>query len=214
MPPLPTPARIAARLGDRLPAKGQRIGLLGGSFNPAHQGHRHVSLEAMRRLRLDAVWWLVSPQNPLKPQAGMAPLAERMARARQLADDPRLVVTDLEELLGTQYTADTLRALRRRLPGRRFVWLMGADNLIQIDRWEAWTEIFHSLPVAVLARPTYSLRASSAKAAQRFRRFRLPERRAERLATAEPPAWAFLHIRLSALSATQIRNGRRPAGKR
>ena len=212
MPPVPTPARLAARLGGRLPARGQRIGLLGGSFNPAHGGHRHVSLEALRRLRLDAVWWLVSPQNPLKPQAGMAPLAERLAGARALARHPRLLVTDLEALLGTRYTADTVRLLTRRLPGRRFVWLMGADNLIQIDRWESWTEIFHALPVAVLARPSYSLGASSAKAAQRFRRYRLPERRAARLPAEVPPAWAFLHIRLSALSATQIRTGRRPPG--
>ncbi len=216
MPPLPTPARIAASLGGRLPARGQRIGLLGGSFNPAHAGHRHVSLEALRRLRLDAVWWLVSPQNPLKRTDGMAPLAERLARARQVAAHPRILASDLESLLGTRYTADTLRTLRRRLPGRRFVWLMGADNLVQIDRWESWTEIFHTLPVAVLARPTYSLRASSAKAAQRFRRRRLPEARADRLAAARPPAWAFLHIRLSALSATEIRNGadpERPVGR-
>ena len=212
MPPVPTPARLAARLGGRLPARGERIGLLGGSFNPAHEGHRHVSLEALRRLRLDAVWWLVSPQNPLKPQVGMAPLAARLAAARAMTRHPRLLATDLEALLGTRYTADTVQRLTRRLPGRRFVWLMGADNLIQIDRWESWTEIFHALPVAVLARPSYSLEASSAKAAQRFRRFRLPERRAAALPAEVPPAWAFLHIRLSALSATQIRTGRRPSG--
>lgn len=207
-PPVPTPARLAAALGGSLPVAGQRIGLLGGSFNPAHEGHRHVSLEALRRLELDAVWWLVSPQNPLKPQRGMAPFAERLAGARALARQPRIRVTGLEALLGTRYTADTLTALTRRFRGVRFVWLMGADNLIQVSRWEAWTQIFHAVPVAVLARPTYSLRASSAKAAQRFRRHRLSETRAAGLADRTPPAWAFLHIRLSALSATQIRASR------
>lgn len=208
-PPVATPARLGAALGGRLPVAGQRIGLLGGSFNPAHGGHRHISLAALRRLGLDAVWWLVSPQNPLKPAAGMAPLAERLAGARALARHPRIRVAALETLLGTRYTADTLLALKRRFPGVRFVWLMGADNLIQVPHWENWQQIFHAVPVAVLARPTYSLRASSAKAAQRFRRGRLSEQRAAGLASREPPAWAFLHIRLSALSATQIRAARR-----
>ncbi len=204
-----TPARLAATLGGRLPVAGQRIGLLGGSFNPAHAGHRHVSLEALRRLGLDAIWWLVSPQNPLKPAAGMAPFTERLADARRLASHPRIQATGLEALLGTRYTADTLTALTRRFRGVRFVWLMGADNLIQVSDWEDWTRIFHAVPVAVLARPTYSLRASSAKAAQRFHRHRLSERRAAGLADRDPPAWALLHIRLSALSATQIRAARR-----
>jgi len=206
--PLATPARLAARLGARLPAPGRRIGILGGSFNPAHEGHRQASLEALRRLGLDQVWWLVSPQNPLKREAGMAPLAERLAGARRIARHPRILVTDIESLLGTRYTADTLRALVDRLRRRRFVWLMGADNLIQIVRWEDWSRIFHTLPVAVLARPTYSLRASSAKAAQRFRRRRLPEARARHLPEQRTPAWAFLHIRLSPLSATDIRQRR------
>jgi nicotinate-nucleotide adenylyltransferase len=208
-PAVPTRARLGAALGGHLPVAGQRIGLLGGSFNPAHGGHRHISLAALRRLGLDAVWWLVSPQNPLKPAAGMAPLAERLAGARALARHPRIRVAALETLLGTRYTADTLTALKRRFPGVRFVWLMGADNLIQVSDWENWTQIFHAVPVAVLARPTYSLRASSAKAAQRFRRGRLSEQGAAGLADREPPAWAFLHIRLSALSATQIRAARR-----
>lgn len=211
-PPVPTPARLAAQLGGRLPPAGRRIGLLGGSFNPAHGGHLHISREALSRLRLDEVWWLVSPQNPLKSANGMAPLAERLASARARARGTRqITVTALETLLGTRYTADTLTRLTRRLPGVRFVWLMGADNLIQISRWEAWTRIFHCLPVAVLARPAYSIRASSAKAAQRFCRQRLPESRAGCLAAEKPPAWVFLHIRLSALSATQIRKARNTA---
>jgi nicotinate-nucleotide adenylyltransferase len=202
---VPTPARLAASLGGRLPPKGARIGLLGGSFNPAHEGHRHISLEAMKRLGLEQVWWLVSPQNPLKAADGMAPQAERLAGARRLADGRRLVATDIETVLGTRYTADTLRALQRLFTKVNFVWLMGADNLIQVGRWEDWQRIFHCLPVAALARPTYSLRASRSKAAGRFRAARWAERRVRGLAKATPPAWTFLHIRLSPLSATRIR---------
>jgi nicotinate-nucleotide adenylyltransferase len=202
---VPTPARLAASLGGRLPHPGARIGLLGGSFNPAHAGHRHISLEAKRRLGLDQVWWLVSPQNPLKAADGMASQAERLAGARRLACGKGLLATDIETVLGTRYTADTLRALQRRFPKVNFVWLMGADNLIQIDRWEDWQRIFHCLPVAVLARPTYSLRASRSKAAERFKAARWAEREVQGLAEATPPAWTFLHIRLSPLSATRIR---------
>jgi nicotinate-nucleotide adenylyltransferase len=200
-----TPARLAASLGGHLPPKGARVGLLGGSFNPAHRGHLHISREAQKRLGLDQVWWLVSPQNPLKAADGMAPLAERLAAAQSLVDGRRLVATDIETVLGTRYTADTLRALRRRFPKVNFVWLMGADNLIQVSQWEDWQRIFHCLPVAALARPTYSLRASRSKAAERFKAARWAERRVRGLAEATPPAWTFLHIRLSPLSATRIR---------
>ena len=211
---LQTPACLAAALGGALPPPGARIGLLGGSFNPAHRGHREISLEALRRLGLDEVWWLVSPQNPLKPVAGMASLEDRVARARLLAHHPRIRVTGLESALGTLYTAETLTALTRRLPRARFVWLMGADNLVQIDRWQDWPKIFHTVVIAVLDRPSYSLRASAAKAARRFARRRLPERRALNLAAQEPPAWVFLHTRLNSLSATQIRarRGHGPPG--
>jgi nicotinate-nucleotide adenylyltransferase len=205
-----TPCRLAQTLGDTLPTRGQRIGLLGGSFNPAHGGHLTVSNAALTRLRLDAVWWLVSPQNPLKPKTGMAPLAERLASARTLIDGrPRVRATAIEAELGTLYTLDTLRALTRRFPGVRFVWLMGADNLVQIDRWAGWPEIFRSVPVAVFDRPNYSLRASAAKAAQRFRRARLPERDSGQLADQEPPAWVFLHATRDPRSATAIRAQRR-----
>jgi nicotinate-nucleotide adenylyltransferase len=202
---MPTRAQLARSLGGRLPPDGARIGLLGGSFNPAHAGHLHISREAMKRLGLDQVWWLVSPQNPLKAEDGMAPAAERLAGAGRLARGRRLVATDIETLLGTRYTADTLRALRHAFPRVRFVWLMGADNLIQIDRWEDWQRIFHCVAVAALARPTYSLRASRSKAAVRFKAARWAERKVRGLADAAPPAWAFLHIRLSPLSATRIR---------
>jgi nicotinate-nucleotide adenylyltransferase len=186
----------------------RRVGILGGSFNPAHEGHLEISRTALRRLGLDEVWWLVSPQNPLKPVAGMASLQERVRSARTIARDPRIRVTAMEQDLRTRYTADTLTALRRRFPRVRFVWLMGADNLSDISRWERWTQIFHGMPVAVLARPTYSLKSLAAKAARRFGRFRIPEKAARTLPERRPPAWAFVVGRLNPLSATAIRQAR------
>ena len=203
--PFLTPAAIAAELDGQLPPPGARIGLLGGSFNPAHGGHREISRDALRRLGLDRVWWLVSPQNPLKSPQEMAPLAQRMANARAVADDPRILVTGLETRLGSAYTADTLTALTHLLPRVRFVWLMGADNLIQVHKWQDWAQIFHTLPVAVFDRPSYSLRALSGMAAQAFARYRLSETSARRLAEARSPAWAFIRCRLNPQSATAIR---------
>ena len=198
----------SGRRGEARPPRrpGRRIGLLGGSFNPAHAGHRDISLQALARLGLDEVWWLVSPQNPLKPVAGMAPFARRLAEARRVARHPRIKVTDLEARLGTRYTAATLRQLTRRFPANRFVWLMGADNLAQIDRWRAWQQIFHLVPVAVWARPSYCFRALAAKAARRFAGARLPERAGRLLPATDPPAWVFVHGRLNPLSATAIRS--------
>jgi nicotinate-nucleotide adenylyltransferase len=182
-----------------------RVGLLGGSFNPAHDGHRHVSLTALRRLRLDQVWWLVSPQNPLKPAAGMAPQGERIRRARQVARHPRIRVTGLEARLGTRYTADTLAALHRRFPGVRFVWLMGADNLRQMPRWRRWQAIFGATAIAVFDRRPYSFQALAGQAARRYAHRRIAERQAFCLADRMPPAWVFLHSRLHPASATAIR---------
>ncbi|MGH7030709.1 MAG: nicotinate-nucleotide adenylyltransferase [Stellaceae bacterium] len=192
-------------------ARHRRIGLLGGSFNPAHRGHLHLSLTALRRLDLDEVWWLVSPQNPLKPVAGMAAFADRIAEARRAAGGHRGIrVTDLENrLAGSRYTVDTLRALRRRFPRLRFVWLMGADNLVQLRHWQRWTEIFRTVPIAVFDRPSYSLRALAGLAAQRFARHRLPTAAARRLAETKPPAWVFFHTRLDPNSATRIRSERK-----
>lgn len=181
------------------------IGLLGGSFNPAHEGHRMISLIALKRLRLDEVWWLVSPQNPLKATDGMAPFAERISTAQAVANHRRIRVTDLEAQLGTHYTVDTLRRLAARRRGYGFVWLMGADNLVQFPKWEGWKEIFHTVPIAVFDRPTYSLRALSGVAATRFARFRIVERAARELAWKSPPVWVFLHSRLNPVSATEIR---------
>jgi nicotinate-nucleotide adenylyltransferase len=191
----------------------RRIGLLGGSFNPAHRGHLHLSLTALQRLDLDEVWWLVSPQNPLKLVAGMAPFATRFDQARQAAaGHNRIRVTDLENRLGgLRYTVDTLKALRLRFPRRRFVWLMGGDNLVQIRRWERWAEIFRMVPVAVFDRPSYSARGLAGLAARRFARQRLPGSASRRLAEAKPPAWAFFHTRLDPTSATRIRSERKPA---
>jgi len=185
--------------------KGRRIGLLGGSFNPAHEGHRHISLHALHRLRLDEVWWLVSPQNPLKSAAETASLAKRMERAAMVAAHPRIRVLDLESRLGTQYTIDSLHALRRRYPATRFVWLMGADNWEGFHRWRAWREILHTVPVAILDRPRYSVRSLATKAAQCFRRSRVAERDAWKLPQMTTPAWAFLHIPLHPQSATELR---------
>jgi nicotinate-nucleotide adenylyltransferase len=186
----------------------RRIGLLGGSFNPAHAGHRHISLLALKLLDLDEIWWLVSPQNPLKPRAGMAPLASRLEGARRAANHPRLKVTDLEARLGTRFTADTAWALRRRFPKLRFVWLMGADNLVQIPRWQRWPAIFTELSIAVFDRPSYSFKALAGKAARRFRRFRVRPRQAKRIAFLRPPAWVFLYTPLHPASATAIRAGK------
>ncbi|MBF0335509.1 MAG: nicotinate-nicotinamide nucleotide adenylyltransferase, partial [Alphaproteobacteria bacterium] len=158
-PPPPNP------WGDR---RRRRIGILGGSFNPAHDGHRHISLLALARLRLDEVWWLVSPQNPLKTVAGMAPFAQRLAGARRVARHPRIRVTGIEAALGTRFTADTLAVLRRRFPRARFVWLMGEDNLLQIPRWERWLSIFRGVPIAVFARGSFTLKVLGGRAARRF----------------------------------------------
>jgi len=199
------PKTSPGELFPRGPLRGQRIGLLGGSFNPAHSGHLNLSLAALKHLGLDRIWWMVSPQNPLKSDDGMAPFADRLASARALARHPRIEATDIERRLGTRYTADTLAALTRRFPAHDFVWLMGADNLIQIPAWDRWSRIFHTVPVAVFARPSYSLGALAGPAARRFRRYRLPESDAGRLAGCEPPAWVFCRMRLDPTSATALR---------
>ncbi|CAH2604915.1 Nicotinate-nucleotide adenylyltransferase [Rhodovastum atsumiense] len=159
----------------------------------------------MQRLRLQQVWLLVSPGNPLKPVAGMAPLSARLASARTIADGRRIVATDIETRLGTRYTADTLRRLRRHFPCRHFVWLMGADNLVQLPRWRAWLDIARCMPFAVLPRPTYNHRALAGLAARRLRRARVPAQFAPALAGLAPPAWVFLPAPQHAASASAIR---------
>ncbi len=181
------------------------VGLLGGSFNPAHAGHRHVSVEALRRLGLDEVWWLVSPQNPLKNAAGMAPLDVRVASAGAVANHRRIHVTDLELHLGTRFAVDTVAALQRRYPRVRFIWLMGADNLAQFHHWSRWRGLAARVPIAVLARPGYMERALTAPAMAWFGRRRHASALARRWREWRLPAIVVLDIRMSPLSATAIR---------
>ena len=183
-----------------------RVGLLGGSFNPPHLAHRAVSLFAIKRLRLDRVWWLVSPGNPLKDNGRLYRLDERAQAAREMASDPRIDVTCLESVIGTRYTIDTITYLRRRASGVRFVWIMGADNLAQLHRWQHWQRIATQVPIAVIDRPPQSFRALTAPAAQALARYRLPENEASRLADCRPPAWVFLTGMKLNLSSTGLRN--------
>ena len=180
------------------------MGLLGGSFDPAHAGHAHVTREALRRFRLDRVWWLVSPGNPLKVR-GPAPLPLRMAHARAVMRHPRVAVSDVEARLGTRYTAETLAALARLYPGVRFVWLMGADNLVQLHRWEDWRSIVERVPVGVLARPGVRISARRSKAAAVYARARLHTHEAPLLARAEPPAWCLVNVPMVDASSSAIR---------
>jgi nicotinate-nucleotide adenylyltransferase len=189
------------RFGDR---RAVRVGLLGGSFNPAHGGHRHVAAVARRRLRLDQVWLLVSPGNPLKPAAGMAKLAERLASARALADGRRVIATDWEARAGTRYTADTVALLRRRFPRARLVFIAGADNLAGLHRWDRWQRLARAVPFAFVPRPGHRA-AVHGRAACVLRQARRPDRQAAILPLQPAPAWVFVPCRTSPLSATAIR---------
>ena len=206
----PAPRRAAAgavrglRLGFTL-TPGMQVGLFGGSFNPAHEGHAHVAETARRRLGLDRVIWLVSPQNPLKTSVETAGLAERMAGARSQARGPGMIVSDAESRLGSQYTLDVLRALKARFPGVRFVWIMGADSLASLHRWRGWTEIMREVPVAVVSRPWISLKSRFSPAARRFARFRISSSQAATLPGSKPPAWVFLRGPLNFQSSTHLR---------
>ncbi len=188
------------------PARGPRIGLLGGSFNPAHGGHLHVSREAIRRLGLDELWWVVSPGNPLKPEAGMAPFAARLASARAVArGNSRIRATGIETRLGTRYTVDTVLALGRRLPHLKFMWLMGADNLATFHRWRGWRAIARAAPIAVFARPRYVGDSLTAPAMGWLRGFRHAAETARDWPRWRCPAVVILPIRLDPTSATAIR---------
>jgi len=184
---------------------GMRIGLLGGSFNPPHEAHRAISLFALKRLKLDRVWWLVTPGNPLKDKSPHA-LDERMDAAKRVAHHPQIDVSCLESVIGTRYTLDTITYLRRRCRSVRFVWIMGADNLAQFHRWKGWRDIASMVPMAVIDRPPDSFRALSSPAAQALLHARVPESEAASIATREPPAWTFLTGLKSSLSSTGLRN--------
>ncbi|MGE0223318.1 MAG: nicotinate-nucleotide adenylyltransferase [Acetobacteraceae bacterium] len=177
---------------------------MGGSFNPAHAGHRHVAATARKRLRLHQLWLLVSLGNPLKPARGMAPFGDRLASARGIADGRRIVATGIEAALGTRYTVDTLRLLRRRFPLVRFIWVMGADILAELPRWRRWKEIVGRIAFAVLPRPGYTYRALAGRAAHRLRGCRDRSREAPVLA-GRAPAWVLLPVRENTASSTAIR---------
>lgn len=183
---------------------GQTIGLLGGSFDPPHAGHVHISHEAMRRFGLDQVWWLVTPGNPLKSR-GPAPLQERMAACHALLTHPRMHPSDFEAQAGTRYTAQSLEALLAARPGVRFVWLMGADNLAQFDQWKGWRDILQSVPVGVLARPGQRISARMSKAARVYRPFRIKARESLALGHRPAPAWCFLNVPMRHISSTELR---------
>ena len=186
--------------------EGMRIGLLGGSFNPPHHAHRAISPFALTRLKLDRVWWLVTPGNPLKENGALHALGERMQAARDIANDPRIAVSCLESVIRTRYTVDTINFLRRRASGLRFVWIMGADNLAQFHRWQDWRRIAAQLPMAIIDRPPQSFRALASPAARALARYRLPENEAARLADRQAPAWVFLTGLKLSLSSTTLRN--------
>lgn len=184
-----------------------KIGLLGGSFNPAHAGHRQISLAALKRLGLDQVWWLVTPQNPLKSSSHTPAAGLRLRQALKVADHPKIKITKIEEKLGLHYSADTLKALLQRFRNYHFIWLMGADNLIQISSWHHWRDIFRQVPVAVFARPGYSLRALSSQAAQTFKKNRINPWQSKGWEKHPLPRWVFFNDYHHLISSTQIRSG-------
>jgi nicotinate-nucleotide adenylyltransferase len=197
------------RLGFHL-SRGMKVGLYGGSFNPAHPGHAHVAETALRRLGLDRVIWLVSPQNPLKPSHETEALTRRIWGALRYAEGPSMIVSDAETRMGSQYTIDTLRALKTRFPGVHFVWIMGADSLASFHRWRGWTQIMRQTPVAVVSRPWIALKSRGSPAARRFARARIPSSAAKTLPFRKPPAWVYLRGPLNFTSSTALRRMRPP----
>lgn len=191
-------------IGWPVASAGQTVGLLGGSFDPPHAGHVHISKAALKRFGLDQLWWLVSPGNPLK-QDGPAPLSARLQAARAIMQHPRVKITDIESALGTRFTADTIAKLRLRYPAVRFVWIMGADNLSQFHKWQDWRWIIETVPVGVVARPGDRTKARMSKAARMYRHAKIKGRRAHHLGRKEAPAWAFVNIPMSSQSSSAIR---------
>jgi nicotinate-nucleotide adenylyltransferase len=184
--------------------QGLRVGLLGGSFDPPHAGHLHISNWALKEFGLDQVWWLVSPGNPLKAH-GPAPLEKRLSASRAMVQHPRIKVTDLEDRLGTHYTAETLEKLLELYSGVRFVWLMGADNLASFHKWDRWGDIMEMMPIGILARPEEQLSAGCSPAARRYARYRLSARRSTALPFRTAPCWSLLNGPMMDISSTDIR---------
>ena len=180
------------------------VGLLGGSFDPAHAGHVHVTRVALKRFALDRVIWLVSPGNPLKTR-GPAPLETRLKRAAAIMRDPRVQVSDVEARIGTRFTAETIAALQKAYPGVRFVWLMGADNLQQFHRWERWQDILHSVPLGILARPGWRQSGLHSRTARQYRHVRVPSKASHLLGCKDAPAWCFVNMPMTPVSSTDIR---------
>lgn len=193
------------RQGFPIARAGETIGLLGGSFDPAHKGHVHITREALKRFGLDRVWWLVSPGNPLKAR-GPAPMAQRLDHARGIMQHPRVLVTDIEQRLGTKYTAETISKLRAIYPGVKFVWLMGADNLAQFHKWQEWQKIARSVPLGVIARPGDRISARMSPAAKVFSQARISGRASQLLGRAEAPAWSFVNVPMLDVSSSSIRS--------
>jgi nicotinate-nucleotide adenylyltransferase len=194
--------KVPMRQGFPVATKGMTIGLLGGSFDPAHEGHVHITREALKRMGLDQVWWLVTPGNPLKARQP-APMPDRMARARAVMRDPRVKITALEARLGTRATADTIDRLRAIYPGVSFVWLMGADNLVQFHKWGRWRDILRAVAVGVLARPGAGVQARLSVAARAFRVHQVD--RGETLRGRKAPVWAFVSVPMNDASSSEIR---------
>uniref|UniRef100_UPI004047A5B2 nicotinate-nucleotide adenylyltransferase n=1 Tax=Yoonia sp. TaxID=2212373 RepID=UPI004047A5B2 len=190
--------------GDPVAGAGQVVGLLGGSFDPAHDGHVHITKTALKRFGLDRIWWLVSPGNPLK-QNGPAPMPQRLADARAIMQHPRVAVTDIEARLGTRYTAQTIAGLMRRYPEVRFVWLMGADNLAQFHHWRDWRWIMETVPIGVLARPNDRISARLSKAARIYKGVMLQGPQSGVLGRRDAPAWCFVNLPMSDMSSSAIR---------
>jgi nicotinate-nucleotide adenylyltransferase len=185
--------------------KNLNIGLLGGSFNPAHAGHRLISTIALKRLKLDYVWWIVTPGNPLKDNRALPSQAVRMTAAQKTANHPRIKITGFESQIHTRYTYDTICYLKRHCKNVNFVWLMGADNLKSFHRWHNWRNIANQMPIAVIDRPNSTLLATSSKAALNLQKYRIKERDASVLVRRKAPAWVFLHEQRSPLSSTILR---------
>lgn len=192
------------RTGLPLARAGMCVGILGGSFDPPHAGHAHITREALKRFGLDRIWWVVSPGNPLKRE-GPAPLARRMAVARLVMDHPRVAITDIESRIGTRYTAETLSWLIAAYPGVRFIWLMGADNMADFHRWQRWRWILDTVPVGVLARPGQRISARTSPAALAYARHRMRISDAPRLCFARVPAWCFVNVPMMNISSSEIR---------
>ena len=184
---------------------GLRIGLFGGSFNPPHPGHLHVSLTAIRQLQLDQLWWLVTPGNPLKQQNNLSSLNDRLLQCQRIARHPDIKVTAFEASYSFRYSADTISLLKQRRPGAKFVWVMGADNLANFHKWDRWRDIVQSVPLAIIDRPNSTATPNSTSATHFLAKYRIDERDSSLLADLDAPAWTFIHGRRSFLSSTKIR---------